>query len=160
MLGHIFNLLFLNPHIIIILIIGIQHILINIANQPDIKIHLNIPFRQSLKCGFTQVHVAVVHHWHISGHVHFLFLKLALVGHVYHVWDSVLDEDFLLVVADHVAFGNFGADLFLEHGSEFRHWYLVLGDEILQQCSNFIDVDVLKIVFGQSSIRQLDLLDF
>ena len=152
MLGHILNLLFLNPHIIIILIIGIQHILINIANQPDIKIHLNIPFRQSLKCGLTQINVAVVHNRHVAGHVHFLFLKLALVGHVDHVGDSVLDEDFFLVVADHVAFGDFGADLFLEHGSEFRHWYLVLGYEIFQQCSDLINVNVLKIVFGQSTI--------
>ncbi len=42
MLVHVLNLLFLDPHIIVILIIGIQYILIDVTDQPDVKINLDV----------------------------------------------------------------------------------------------------------------------
>jgi hypothetical protein len=72
-----------------------------------------------LESSFTQVDVRIVHHRDVPAHVNLLFLKLALIRHVYHPRNFMVRENLLLVLPHHVAFCYFGADLLLEHSPKF-----------------------------------------
>ena len=72
----------------------------------------------------------------------------------------MVGEDFFLVVADHVAFGDLGADLFLEDSSEFGHGDFVFGDKFFEQGSDFVEVDFFEVIIGESGVGKLYFVGF
>lgn len=147
-------MLFLHPHVVIILIVRIYNILVNIPYQSNVEVDFRITLTQRLEGDLTQVNVTAIDDLDKLIHVDLLSLKLTLIGLLNQLGYPVVHQHFLLIFPIHVALQYFGTNLLLEDSSEFGHRNLVLGNEVLQERLDLIDVYILEVILRQCPIRK------